>query len=73
MVPLVNKFLRVLVRPFIQEELSSLKLQIEELNKRVEALEVPLSNSNKQIKELSVAVKGIYDLLSSVIHISSKR
>ena len=70
--PLGHKIIWFLFKPILQREILPLKLHIEELEERINNLEVPLSKIEEQIKSLSVATKGIYELLNNVIHIASK-
>ena len=59
LVPLVNKIKNLFCKKDTIEE-------------RISKIESSIVKIDEQIKNLSVATKGIYELLNSVIHIASK-
>lgn len=81
--PLVNKLFSILHSKIKEELISEIrkvqesqKLKMTELQQNLtdlqEKLEVFESNNKEQLAEIGVAIKSVYELVSSVIHINSK-
>lgn len=81
--PLVTKLFPILYSKIKEELISEIrkvqesqKLKMTELQQNLtdlqEKLEVFESNNKEQLAEIGVAIKSVYELVSSIIHINSK-
>lgn len=73
MAPLVNKILNHIILSVITPELASLESKLASLSERVEKLEKDNPECKQKISDIGLALKGIYELINSLISICSKR
>lgn len=69
---LVNKIRQLINSLFIQPELASLKSRLASLTITVERLEKKLEEQDKQLRDISLALKGTYELVGSIIDINKR-
>lgn len=69
---LVNKIRQLIDSLFIQPELASLESRLASLTITVERLEKKLEEQDKQLRDISLALKGTYELVGSIIDINKK-
>ena len=68
----VFKFIKNKDIEYLKQRNLKLESNIAELSAKIESLESKINNAENKLADLGCAVKGVYELIESVIKISSK-